>query len=333
MCLYPKLIKNRKYIPNKKNGGNVPTVFDERVKYVPIGCQRCQECKKQKSREWQVRLLEEIRHDRTGIFITLTFSNQSIRELHDKLLNDGWSNLKGYNLDNQIAIKALRLFLERWRKKFKKSVKHWFVTELGHEGTENIHIHGIIWTNKSDHIRNIWNYGHVWMGREENGRIINYVNEQTIGYIVKYINKQDLKHKYYTPKILTSPGIGKQFINRPDKNKNNYKGQDTIETYKTRTGHKMSLPIYWRNQIYTEDEREKLWLNKLDKQERWIMGEKVDVSNGYEEYNKLLKFHQERSNKLGYGNDKINWNDKQYEEERRELLIKDRIKNARTKIR
>ena len=31
MCLYPKLIKNRKYIANKKNGGNIPPVSDLRV--------------------------------------------------------------------------------------------------------------------------------------------------------------------------------------------------------------------------------------------------------------------------------------------------------------
>ena len=38
MCLYPKLIKNRKYIANKKNGGNIPPVSDSRVLMVPVGC-------------------------------------------------------------------------------------------------------------------------------------------------------------------------------------------------------------------------------------------------------------------------------------------------------
>ena len=46
MCLYPKLIINPKYKVNKKNGGNIPPMIDERVKYVPIGCQKCIECKK-----------------------------------------------------------------------------------------------------------------------------------------------------------------------------------------------------------------------------------------------------------------------------------------------
>ena len=49
-----------------------------------------------------------------------------------------------YNLenDNDIATKAIRLCLERVRKQTGKSVKHWFITELGHEKTERLHLHG-----------------------------------------------------------------------------------------------------------------------------------------------------------------------------------------------
>ena len=59
MCLYPRLIKNPKYKKNKKNGGVIPAFLDERVLAVPIGCGECIECRKQKRRNWQVRLLEE----------------------------------------------------------------------------------------------------------------------------------------------------------------------------------------------------------------------------------------------------------------------------------
>ena len=64
MCLYPKLIINPKYKPNKKNGGQVPAIFDKRVIYVPIGCGKCMECRKQLARNWQVRLNEEIRENK-----------------------------------------------------------------------------------------------------------------------------------------------------------------------------------------------------------------------------------------------------------------------------
>ena len=49
MCLYPRFMKNPKYKPNKKNGGNPPTITDKRVKYVPVGCGKCIECRNQKN--------------------------------------------------------------------------------------------------------------------------------------------------------------------------------------------------------------------------------------------------------------------------------------------
>ena len=36
MCLYPKLIKNRKYTATKKNKGIIPELKDKRAEYVPI---------------------------------------------------------------------------------------------------------------------------------------------------------------------------------------------------------------------------------------------------------------------------------------------------------
>ena len=158
MCLYPRLILNPKYKANKKNRGIIPPMPlgpdgkpDLRVKYVPVGCGDCMECRKQKARNWRVRLLEDIKHNKNGKFITLTFSNQSIKELWT-IINESTKNtteIKGYEMDNMIATLATRRFLERWRKKYGRSLRHWMITEIGHKGTENIHLHGIIWTNES----------------------------------------------------------------------------------------------------------------------------------------------------------------------------------------
>lgn len=161
MCLYPKIIKNKKYQSNKKNGGILPAITDKRVVYVPVGCGKCMECMKKKSREWQVRVSEEIRHDKTGVFVTLTFDEENLKNLREKIKIEQNENKIE---DNEIARIATRLFLERWRKKYKKSVKHWLVTELGHNGTERIHMHGIIWTKNKEEIERIWKYGIVWIG-------------------------------------------------------------------------------------------------------------------------------------------------------------------------
>lgn len=344
MCLFPRLLTNKKYTGNKKNGGIIPPVNDHRVIKIAAGCGNCIECSKQKAREWQVRLLEDIKEHTNGKFITLTFSN----EWYTKLNNEEYqihkngnspvkipiSDIKGYDKDNAIATRAVRLFLERWRKKYKKSLRHWLVTELGHQNTENIHLHGIVWTNEDlREIESHWKYGYVWTGKrmtnKMNGRIeiVNYVNERTVNYITKYVTKKDQLHKTYKPIILTSAGIGRSYINNRDSKQNAYNGNDTKEYYRTRSGHKIAMPIYWRNKIYTEEEREKLWLQKLDKEERWINGVKIDVSETDRHYWNVLEQAREKNKRLGYGSDNIDWNRKKYEMEIRDLKQKARMDN------
>ena len=182
MCLYPRLIENRKYKSNQKNGGVIPAIIDKRTLMVPVGCGQCMECRKKRSRDWQVRISEEVRsQELKGYFVTLTYSTESIKKLLEK------ETAEGYELDYILAKKGMRRFLERWRKKHKKSVKHWFVTELGQKNEEHLHLHGFIWTDKEpEEINNTWSYGNVWIG--------DYVIERTVNYTVNYISKIEEKH-------------------------------------------------------------------------------------------------------------------------------------------
>ena len=218
------------------------------------------ECRKQKANGWKIRLNEEIRNSRNGVFVTLTFSNDSIKELNEEIDKE----ITGYDRDNAIATLAIRRMLERYRKKYKTSVKHWLITELGHKGTENIHINGIIFVNsrregkrtvlKEDIIKQAWQYGWVYCGYS--------MGEKAVNYVVKYMMKPDNDHKGFMPKIHTSPGIGANWEKRYDARLNTYntKADKTDETYKFRNGTKSALPIYYRNKIYNEDIREILWL-------------------------------------------------------------------------
>lgn len=303
MCLYPKLITNRKYTATYKNGGRIPIMQDKRVEKVAIGCGNCIECRKQKARGWQIRLSEEIQHTTNGKFVTLTFSNEALTKLQEELQT---------NECNAVATIAVRRFLERWRKKYKKSVKHWLITELGHKNTERIHLHGIIFTDvKNEEMQNLWSYGKTDQGR--------YINQRSVNYIVKYLTKTDLDHKNYKPIILCSAGIGKQYLERLQSQKNQYNGIHTDETYRLPNGRKVALPIYYRNKIYSEEEREKLWLQKLDKQERWVDGERIDISNGMEEYNSKLEIAQCKNINLGYGSDEKEFKKQQYNTTVKEL--------------
>ena len=81
MCLYPKLIPNRRYLPTKKNGGVPPVCPNERLRYVTAACGECYECRKQKQRQWMVRMSEENRQTPNAYFLTLTIDDKSYKQL------------------------------------------------------------------------------------------------------------------------------------------------------------------------------------------------------------------------------------------------------------
>lgn len=317
MCLYPKLIKNKKYTANKKNGGVIPPIYDDRVMYVAIGCGKCIECTKKKAREWKVRLNEEVRGGGdNAYFVTLTFSNESASELYKEIKMGKYSIV-----ENEICILAVRRFLERWRKEKKRSVKHWLITELGHNGTERVHLHGLVFTNeKKEDITRIWKYGHVYIG--------DYVNEKTINYVVKYCTKMDIENKGYTPKILCSKGIGSKYMNSVNAQNNQFRDKDTKEYYLSKTGTKLALPIYYRNKLYNEQERERLWCNLLDKNIRYIGGVEVPADRDDWIFN-ILEAKRIENNRLGFGNDESEWDRKNYTRKMKYLNYVNKFGNSK----
>lgn len=280
MCLYTDYIKNPKYRPNKKNGFKPPKCEDKRLLYVPVSCGVCIECRKQKKREWMIRLNEEIRNNKNALFVTLTFSNEEFQEIQKKL------KYKEPNYDemNSMCYYALRHFMELIRKYNQgKYPRYWFITELG-EDFGRIHMHGIIWCNKE--LVSKWKYGYYYIG--------DYVNEKTINYITKYMLKIPEKHKLFIGKVMASKGIGAKYWETYNARRNHYKDNGTNEMYKLPNGTEIPLPQYYRNHIYDEEQKEKLWIEKQERGYRYIGGEKVDMNNT-EEWNNLTRYYQNQS--------------------------------------
>lgn len=307
MCLYPTFIKNPKYKPNKKNKGKPPVCRDRRLYYIPTKCGCCIECRKEKQREWRVRLEEELRTN-FGYFTTLTIAPEHIKNLEKD------TGLKWEENPNEIATRALRLFLERVRKDTKKSIRHWCVTELGEEG-DRIHLHGIFFGQKSaELIRKHWKYGFVFIG--------SYCNSRSVNYMTKYMLKVDTKHKTFKQIVLASKGIGSGYFNRLDYlwQKQNYKKIE-VATYTFRNGTKMAMPRYYKNKLFTDKEREKMWINNLNRGLLWIYGEKVKA-NDWKTIDNLRKYWQNYGVTV-MGDDPIAWNamkERRKEEKQRKAI-------------
>lgn len=292
MCLYPTFVKNPKYKPNKKNNGKPPVCKDRRLYYIPVKCGCCIECRKEKQREWRVRLEEELRSN-YGYFITLTISPEGIKELEKQ------TGLNWELNPNEIASKGLRLFLERARKDTGKSVKHWCVTELGEE-KDRIHLHGIFFGQKSaELIKKHWKYGFSFIGQ--------YCNSRSVNYMTKYMLKVDVKHPEFKQIVLASPGIGAGYMDRLDYlwQKQNYKNIN-VATYTFRNGTKMAMPKYYRDKIFTDKEREKMWINNLNRGLLWIYGEKVKADD-WETIDSLRQYWQKYGREV-MGDNPIAWN-------------------------
>ena len=273
-----------------------------RKAFVPVGCGRCYECRKQKAQQWRVRLMEELKVWKYAYFITLSFAPEELEKLCEKY---------GLVECNAAAGKAIRNMLERYRKVHKHSLKHWFITELGHQGTERIHLHGLIFDNEqwnNERVQNLWKYGNTFTG--------DYCTEKTINYVIKYMLKIDKDHKDYKSEIFCSPGIGKSFVeNKYNKACYKYIPGNTNETYTLNNGYKVALPIYYRNKLYTEKERDMMWTDRLNKNEIYVNGircTKLNTTKGQSLYKKLLKDQQVWNKKIGYGDLSREWEAKDY---------------------
>lgn len=329
MCINKKLIRNRKYTMTKKNGGNVPVLLDTRKATVWVPCQQCYICKKRKAREWRVRLTEDVKVNTKCKIVTLTFNTESLKKLAEEC-----KGAQGYELDNEICKLAVKRFRERWRKKYGRSVRHWLITELGHGKTEHVHMHGIIWKDERyeleglllDNVEKIWGYGYVGKGKYDyrTGEWVNYVNGKTANYFMKYVNKIDEKHKEYKQIILTSAGIGKAYVDSIKAQDNVYKGKETNQSYNTDNGGKLPMPEYIRNKLYTEEQREEMSSDYLDKGITYIEGKEIKLDGNEAMIYRLQKNLREKNERLGYGNGSKNWDRKVFENQQRRKKHKER---------
>ncbi len=328
MCLYPVKVRNRKYDANKKNGGVIPSALHRQMYNIGASCGNCMECRKMKGREWRIRMGEEIRDRKDGKMVTLTFSDEWLNELRLKVNENRVAKLSGWELDNEVCVYAVRQFgnryiFERKRQgKDHKSLRRWLVTELGGEN-DRIHMHGIVFTDMSDSdIAGVWKYGYI--GIPKNG----FVSDATINYISKYFTKVDFEHKGYKPRMMTSPGMGLGYVKR-NKRTHAFRGENTVQTYRTRQGTKLPLPMYYRQKLWSDEEREELWYHKILEDKQYVAGYELSESqeNFETEYSGALESGRKRSERLGYGTRSKDWDMKRFDREGK--MMREKWKKAK----
>ena len=74
---------------------------------------------------------------------------------------------------------------------------------------------------------------------------------------------------------------------------------------------KINLPIYYRNKLFTEKERELLFIDKIEKGIIYVLGIKIDLKTEESRYNGVLVSERERCERLYHDNPK-EWNERKY---------------------
>lgn len=276
MCLNPRIIENKRYKPSAANGGQAPVPTDYRLRGVEIPCGTCAECCRDLREEWKKRLNEEALGNEVGYgyFVTLSINEEAMDELIEAA---------GSEDAEAVARVAVRRFNERWRRMYKKSVKHWMVAELGQKSTERLHLHGILWVTRdqSKEIGERWGYGNVWVEKAR--------GEMTVAYVVKYLTKPDRKHEGFRSRIYCSPGLGKNYLRSSRARRITYKGAETDLRYRDVKGRKSKMPRYYKRKMFTVEELEVVRLARMDDDEFYVCGRKLRGGRESRENMRLVK--------------------------------------------
>lgn len=267
MCLYTTYIPNRRYKPNKKNKGKPGIARAAELLSVPKKCGKCIECRKEKAREWEFRLEQQISKDETAHFVTLTFNEESLNSLK-----------KEHTDDNELCAAAIKRMIKRCERKI-GTLKHWFVNEQGHEGTERIHLHGFIWGDGAiEAVKEKWQYGFIF----DSGR----PKEGAIKYCVKYSYKFDEKHPNFKQKVFASKGIGKDWLKSTEAKRMQNTGKE--EPIRLKDGRKMKMPMYFYRKLFNDETREEMFIAKQREEYMFAAGKKIKKTKAGYRYAKEI---------------------------------------------
>lgn len=185
--------------------------------------------------------MQEARVSDTAIWCTLTYENPP---LDDNLM---------MTLDRSDPQKFFKRLRKIPRDFSDKPIKYYLCGEYGDQ-FERPHYHAVIFNSTQLHIEQSWN--NFWNPYDEQGRVLgistfDVVNERTIAYTAKYMNKGKLIPKWKgdlrQPEFqLFSKKLGINFITDATKS---FFNADPTRNFITVDGYKKALPRYFYNKL------------------------------------------------------------------------------------
>lgn len=220
-----------------------------------VPCGRCPECVKRRISAWSFRLMQEEKNSRSAHFITLTYDTNKV-----PLSKNGFMSINK---------RDLQLFFKRLRKAhsikgyYNVGLKYYAVGEYGGK-TKRPHYHLILFNCKIELIQDAWGMGHVHYGE---------VTGASVGYTLKYMCKPSKipmhKNDDRIPEFsLMSKKLGASYLS--EKMIRWHKADlDNRMHLVIEDGKKISMPRYFKDRIYEEEERERIaYVNAVKSKEK-----------------------------------------------------------------
>lgn len=235
------------------------------IKGIRVPCGKCLVCRKNRARQWAVRVQHELEFHRFACFITLTYDDDHIPFIEGEYTL--WKN-------------DLQLFFKRLRKKIGKAnkIKYLACGEYG-DRTSRPHYHAIIlgWQPEdlsrigeittSEILEDVWKQGQVAVGAAAPESIY-YVT----GYIINKLPKKALRKR--SPEfICASQGMGLRYA---------MMYSDDVKQGKLKTAGKFAgVPMYYRKKIEVDKTSYVLTKYRMEKKLRSVLQErskKIDLA-------------------------------------------------------
>ena len=231
MACYHMMTGYRSKSGRDKTTGKWPVVFSVKDGYkdlkVEIPCGKCIGCKLEKSRQWAIRCVHESKLYKQNCFLTLTYNEESIKQL--EIIDE---TIEKNNIKKQYSLnkRHFTLFVKRLRKKYGNNIRYIQCGEYG-EKFSRPHHHACIfnfdfpdkelWKIKSnsklytsESLNKLWRYGYCVIGE---------VTFDSAAYISRYVTKKitgSIANEHYDgrePEYITMsrrPGIGKKYLDK-----------------------------------------------------------------------------------------------------------------------
>lgn len=192
-------------------------------------------CRSRRAESWIIRLNEEFQQHISSMFVTLTYNDEHLP------------------MDNGIPVVCkhdVQLYV-RYLRRLGLKFKYFIVSEYG-PTTFRPHYHLILFgvgVDSLEHLVTTWSKGFV-SAFAVSGGCINYVSRYTLIH-------SDLPDYLLTPErkpfMLCSKGIGKAFCDNKETQKFH---QSTLTTTYDDNGYTKPLPRYYKEKLFTSDQRE-----------------------------------------------------------------------------